>query len=45
MFYVFAPWNSNVVVFLLKNTILGLRGQYDQYCTLVDQSDCRYFVR
>ena len=31
--------------FLLKNIILRLRVQYGQYCSLIDQSDCRYFVR
>ena len=30
---------------LLKNTILRSRVQYGQYCTLLDQSDCRYFIR
>ena len=27
------------------HAILKPRIQYDQYCTLLDQSDCRYFVR
>ena len=33
-----------LLLFMVKSTILRPRVQQGQYCTLLDQSDCRYFV-
>ena len=43
----FSPRKSNFVFYYyyLFNTILKKRVHYRQYCTLLDQSDFRYFVR
>ena len=32
-------------LFMLKSTTLRSRVQYSKYCTLLVQSDCRYFMR
>ena len=41
---VFLALEIECCLFLSKSTILRARPQFSQYCTILDQSNCGYFV-
>ena len=40
----YATENQMLLLFMLKSKILRERVHHGQYCTLPEQSDCRYFL-